>query len=164
MELLIPLEKHKQAVLEFKQEFEGRISGGVGLEQAIDYSDWLSHKYIPHYGKVDELIFLAFENDELVGISDVRLSTNEFILNYAGQIGYSVRPSKRGRGYATKILELTLKEASKYFSKVLITCNETNIASSKVIERNSGILQEIVPHPGYPNVKRYCINLNNNYS
>ena len=45
------------------------------------------------------------------------------------------------------------------FSKILITCNEPNTASAKVIEKNGGILEKIIPHPGFPDAKRYYIQL-----
>ena len=162
MKLVKPLKIHEKDVMEFRNEFDKdvKISGGVALEQAVNYNDWLNHKYVPHYGKVDELVYLAYEGNILVGISDIRLTTNDFVLTYAGQIGYSVRLSQRGKGFATEILKLTLQEARKHnFDRVLDTCNESNIASSKVIERNGGVLESIIPHPGFPNVKRYYISL-----
>ena len=153
LKLMTPQKEHKIAVMDFREEFlraKERISGGIGLEQAENYEDWLAHKYI-----------LAFDNnDYLIGISDIRLGTNDFIQTFAGQIGYSVRPSQRRKGYASEILELTLIEAAKCgLSKILITCNEPNIASAKVIEKNGGVLEKIIPHPGFPNVKRYRINI-----
>ena len=164
LKLVIPQKEHKIAVMDFREEFlkeKERISGGVGLEQAENYQDWLEHKYIPHYGLVNEAVYLAFDhNDKLIGISDIRLETNDFIQTFAGQIGYSVRPSQRRMGYASEILKLTLIEAARCgLSKILITCNEPNIASAKVIEKNGGTLEKIIPHPGFPNVKRYNIRL-----
>ena len=164
LQLVIPKKEHETAVMDFREEFlkaKEKISGSVGLEQAENYEDWLGHKYIPHYGSVDKAVFLAFDSvGKLVGISDIRLGTNDFIQTFAGQIGYSVRPSQRKRGYASEILKLTLIEAAKCgFSKILITCNEPNIASAKVIEKNGGVLEKIIPHPGFLDVKRYYIDL-----
>lgn len=164
LKLVIPEQKHEMAVMEFRKEFlqaKERVSGGAGLEQAENYQDWLDHKCLPHYGLVDEAVFLAFDNDEnLVGISDIRLGTNDFIRNFAGQIGYSVRPSQRRKGYASEILRLTLMKAAEYgFSELLITCNDPNIASAKVIEKNGGILESIIPHLGFPDVRRYRISV-----
>ena len=46
------------------------------------------------------------------------------------------------KGYASEILKLTLLEATKCgLSDILITCNEPNIASAKVIEKNGGVLE-----------------------
>lgn len=162
LKLEIPNLAHKQAVMDFQQEFRNakeRISGGAGLEQAERYEDWLCRQYTPHYGQVDEAVFLAFDSrGTLIGISDIRLGTNAFILTFAGQIGYSVRPSQRRKGYASQLLRLTLEQAAAHgFRQVLLTCNEPNIASAKVIEKNGGILEKIIPHPGFPDVRRYHI-------
>lgn len=165
LKLVPPAKEHEAAVMDFRAEFlraKEKISGGVGLDQAENYEDWLAHKYVPHYGLVDEAVFLAFDSSEtkLVGISDVRLGTNDFIKTFAGQIGYSVRPSQRGKGYASEILRLTLEQIASYgLEKILITCNAPNIASAKVIEKNGGVLEKIIPHPGFPDVKRYYIDL-----
>ena len=60
-------------------------------------------------------------------------------MNHGGFIGYGVRPSKRGKGYASKMLELALNLISKeQYEKVLITCKDFNIPSKKVIEKNNG--------------------------
>lgn len=164
LHLEIPKKEHREAVMNFRQEFlnvKEKVSGGVGLEQAENYEDWLCRKYIPHYGMVDEIVFLAFDQrKKLIGISDIRFGTNDFIQTFAGQIGYSVRPSQRGKGYASEILRLTLEQAAGYgYHQVLITCNEPNLASAKVIEKNGGRLEKIIPHPGFPDVRRYYIDL-----
>lgn len=113
LKLIQPRIEHKKAVMDFRQEFLNRgerISGGVGLESAKVYERWLRHEYVPHYGVVKEIVFLAIGDlNHIVGISDIRLQENEFILHFAGQIGYSVRPSERGKGHSTETLKLTLK-------------------------------------------------------
>lgn len=152
--------KYLKEIEEFRKEtltVETRISGGVGLEQAKDLAKWLKGEYVPHYGKVKEEIFLAFNEEKaMVGICDIRLEKNDFIEKYAGQIGYTVRPSERRKGYATEILKEAVKKADELGMKnLLVTCNENNTASSKVIENAKGKLESIIPHPGYPNVKRY---------
>ena len=61
-----------------------------------------------------------------------------------GHIGYAVRPSARGRGVATHLLALTLLEARRRgLSRVLLTCDDDNRASARVIEKNGG--REIEP-------------------
>lgn len=150
----------EQAIMDFRAEtLSGmkKISGGVGLERAENVAKWLDGAYVPHYGKVRENIYLAFDKaGRMVGIADLRLEENDFIANFAGQIGYTVRPSERGKGYATEILKAVLKQAEALDMKnVLVTCNEDNAGSARVIEKAGGRLEGIVPHPGFPNVKRY---------
>lgn len=56
-----------------------------------------------------------------------------------GHIGYKVRPSARNRGVATAALRLGLQElANLGVERALVTCNTTNGASAKVIERCGG--------------------------
>lgn len=60
-----------------------------------------------------------------------------------GHIGYGVRPSARGRGLATWALSVVLDEARQLgLKRVLVTCDDTNIASARTIERNGGQLED----------------------
>ena len=48
LQLVIPKKEHETAVMDFREEFlkaKEKISGGVGLEQAENYEDWLGQKY-----------------------------------------------------------------------------------------------------------------------
>ena len=42
---------------------------------------------------------------------------------------------------------------------MLITCDDDNLASSKVIEAQGGVLENIVEHPDYGDIRRYWIDL-----
>ena len=56
---------------------------------------------------------------------------------YGGHIGYVVRFSKWGKGYGTMMLCMALEEARKMgLSEVLITCDDNNTASARVMEHN----------------------------
>ncbi len=65
---------------------------------------------------------------------------------FGGNIGYGINPKYWKQGYGTKMLELGLEKAKDLIKedKVLITCDDDNIGSSKVIENNSGILENKV--------------------
>ncbi|MEU4237869.1 GNAT family N-acetyltransferase [Actinoplanes sp. NPDC026619] len=60
-----------------------------------------------------------------------------------GHIGYDVRPSARRKGHATAMLAASLPIAAALgLPRVLITCDDTNDASRRTIERNGGVLHD----------------------
>ena len=77
-----------------------------------------------------------------------------------GHIGYGVRPSARRRGLASWALGRMLVEARAALGldRVLIPCLAGNVASARTIERNGGVLQNIVETDHGP-VRRYWITL-----
>ncbi len=57
-----------------------------------------------------------------------------------GHVGYKVRPSCRNQGVATAALRLALKQLAIIgVERALVTCNTTNVASAKVIEKCGGL-------------------------
>ena len=83
------------------------------------------------------------ENEHLVGMTNLRHRLNDYLLTYGGHIGYSVRPSERQNGYATRMLQLTLEHArEKGIEKVLVCCDRYNVASAKTIRANGGVLED----------------------
>lgn len=81
----------------------------------------------------------------------------------AGNIGYAVRPEKRNRGYATKMLGLGIKiAAEKGFEKLLCVCDDDNYASEKVILNNGGVLEStLYDESDGVTLKRYWVSCKN---
>jgi predicted acetyltransferase len=90
------------------------------------------------------VLLLARETPErvtLLGVSKLRHTLTPTLEDIGGHIGYSIRPSERGRGYGSLILALTLEHARALgLSRVLLTCDSDNIRSARVIQRNGGVL------------------------
>lgn len=83
--------------------------------------------------------YIFFVNNEPLGELGIRTTLNEKWLNKGSQIFYKIRLSKRNQGYGTKMLELALEECKKLgMKKVRINCDDSNIASKRVIEKNGG--------------------------
>jgi len=60
-----------------------------------------------------------------------------------GHVGYKVRPSCRNRGVATAALRLALSALHELgIERALVTCNSTNLASARVIEKCGGVRVE----------------------
>jgi predicted acetyltransferase len=95
-------------------------------------------------------------DDELVGRITIRHELNDALRVVGGHIGYDTVPSFRGRGVATEMLHQALPVArSLGLGRVLITCDDTNAASIRVIERNGGSLHETRALGENGPVKRY---------
>lgn len=56
-----------------------------------------------------------------------------------------MRPTERRRGYATEMLSLALEHCADLgIGRVLVTCDKSNIASARVIQKNGGLLENEV--------------------
>jgi predicted acetyltransferase len=78
-----------------------------------------------------------------------------------GHIGYAVRPGERRKGYATRMLALALERAGlRGMRRCLVTCDDDNLASTRVIEHNGGRRDDnsISPRSGKV-VRRYWVDL-----
>jgi predicted acetyltransferase len=105
----------------------------------------------PKEGKVPESIFWLVEDKTYIGRINLRHQLNDDLRRIGGNLGYDIRPSMRQRGYGNLICKLGLDEARKLgLERVMLTCDEDNPASRKIIEGNGGVLEssEVVHRPG----------------
>lgn len=101
----------------------------------------------PPPGRVACTYFWVLEDGagpgRMVGFLAVRHALNDFLLEQGGHIGYSVRPSARGRGHASRALGLGLDHAAALgLDRVLLTCEADNVASQRTIERAGGVYED----------------------
>jgi len=99
------------------------------------------------------------DNDEYLGAICLRGTLNNFLLRAGGNIGYGIRPSARRRGLAKWALRAVLPEARALgLGRVLVVCEDANIASARTIESNGGVLED-VPLTELGRTRRYWIAL-----
>jgi predicted acetyltransferase len=80
---------------------------------------------------------------EYLGRLAIRHRLTPHLREYGGHIGYDVRPSARRRGHATAMLAAALPVTHALgIDPVLVTCDDDNVASRKVIEANGGVLED----------------------
>ena len=73
-----------------------------------------------------------------------------------GHVGYGITPKYRRMGYATEGLSLLIMKARKLgIKKLLIAAKEENIGSWKAIEKNGGVLENIIILPWQNNGQKY---------
>ncbi|WP_336017414.1 GNAT family N-acetyltransferase [Fusobacterium polymorphum] len=157
-------------IIKYKEEtlFEKAIiNSSISLEKFSSVEDWLeelkmksSEDTIPK-GLVPSTTYLAIReiDNYIVGMADIRHYLNEFLTQVCGNIGYDVRKSERNKGYAKQMLKLALEKCKDLkMKKVLITCDEDNIASEKVILSAGAKFEDIRSFEG-KNKKRFWIDL-----
>ena len=167
MELRRPTIVDREAVLDMMAEFEKSQSahdGGFWDTENFVYEEWLETNMQKEMGinlpenRVPSIQLVSFDDvGRALGFLNLRLRLNEGLLNYAGHIGYSIRPSERGKGYAKETLSQGLQLAKeKNIKKALVTCSVNNPASRAVILANGGIFED-----ARNGVERYWIEVAN---
>lgn len=91
-------------------------------------------------------LFAFDQGRRIVGRASIRHALVPPLGNLAGHIGYAVLPEFRNRGYATQILRAAVRFARDELGlvRVLVTCDDDNGASIRVIEKNHGVLADTV--------------------
>lgn len=153
LELQLPTLQHKIAAEDFKSEFlemQEPVIYGSALFDQMEYEQWLAHntnnrqENTVFIGWVTATTFFAVRKRDLkiVGMIDIRHNLeNEFLAQYGGHIGFSVRPRERKKGYATEILKMGIEYAkSLNIKKLMIACFSDNIPSIKTIVKCGGVL------------------------
>jgi predicted acetyltransferase len=99
--------------------------------------------------RVPETILWYVEGEEFLGSISVRHSLTPMLERWGGHVGYAVRPSARGQGYASAMLAQMLDHVREHLplERVTLTASLKNPASLRVIEKNGGVVRDEIPHP-----------------
>ncbi len=85
------------------------------------------------------------DDGPLLGFLAIRHALTRPLWDAHGHVGYSVRPSARGRGVAVDALRAGLAEAAALgIDPVLVTCHRDNDASRRVLEKAGGRLENVI--------------------
>ena len=165
-----PTSEYASQIVEYRQEFldAGDSMDGCGplrrLDDPEEYikacAEYEDPQTVPsHLVPATQFIFIRKMDNRLVGMIQVRHCFNEYLEKYAGHIGYSVRPSERRKGYAKKMLGMTLPFCKTIgLDKVLVCCIDGNTGSEKTILANGGVYESTVHEPNSNrDLKRFWI-------
>ena len=168
--LVKPDLSYADEIIKYKEESLAEspvINGSAGLDRFSSIEIWFEElkkrsceDTVPK-GLVPSSTYLAVREKDnyIVGMIDIRHYLNEYLTQVGGHIGYGVRKTERNKGYAKQMLKLALEKCKELkIKKVLITCDEDNIASEKVILSANAKLEDIRNIDG-ENKKRFWIDL-----
>ena len=147
----IPGISRKEDAIDYIREFleyGSEINGAGRLHRFLDdYEGWLKkldldYIQVPNEERVPgRTYFLVRESDSrIIGMINIRLALNERLSHYGGHIGYSIRPTERGKGYNNINLYLGLKVCRKYgIERIFMDADLENPASWKTMEAFGGV-------------------------
>ena len=173
LKLEIPSMRRKEEAIDYIREFKeynSDINGVGGLDRYLDdYEGWLEkleqdYVRVPSEEKVPARTYFLVKNadNKIVGMINIRLALNEKLRNYGGNIGYSIRPTERRKGYNKINLYLALKVCQAYgIKEVLMDCDKENLGSAKTMQALGGVLKREYYSEQYNEViQDYVINVN----
>ncbi|OGO92596.1 MAG: hypothetical protein A2Y17_00375 [Clostridiales bacterium GWF2_38_85] len=160
IKLIKPSAEYAAKIAEYRDEFityndyftvcdVNRIPGAERILEFDRAIDWIENCRLCEHAETNpyedcpiatQYIAVRKSDDRIVGMIHLRHElSNEELRNFDGNIGYSVRPSERLKGYAKELLRLCLEKAREYrLEKVLLCCVDTNLGSRKAILANGG--------------------------
>lgn len=173
MKFIFPNQAYEEKAKDFIDEFNrlhSEINGSGGLDRYLldsSYSEWLKKVLADidlaniEPGRVPALtyFYVREDDDKIVGMINIRLALNDFLRSEGGHIGYCIRPTERGRHYATNML----KEAVNFckiigLNELILSCDKTNPASAGVIKNCGGCLDaEFYSDVFHSIIQRYII-------
>lgn len=148
--LAVPSPEFKEDAMLYRGEClaaDGNVGGSGGLHNFSDYGLWLarlarmgSEETVPEGLVPSSTFFAVLPDRRIAGMIDIRHRLNGRLTERGGHIGYSIRPSMRGRGFAAAMLGLGLCEcAALGLARVLITCDRGNLPSARTAQHWGGI-------------------------
>ena len=150
LKLILPSAEWADEIKDFRSEFmktESSMDGQGPLYNMEDPLAWISwsraqekrETCAPDLVPATQFLYVDEKRHHLIGMIQVRHELNDFLAEYGGHIGYSIRPCDRRKGYGTLQMQAVMPYCwSLGLQKVLITCLQENAGSEKIIRACGG--------------------------
>ena len=170
--LVKPDETMLAEIVSYREAFlaAGDSMEGTGpLRRMEDPLEWLAFNQLAEQRETkpdnwvpsEQFALLRERDHKIVGMTQFRHEFNDFLREFDGNIGYSVRPDERRKGYARRMLTECLKVCRAFgLDRVLITCLVENEGSRRTILSCGGVYDKTVYcERDNVNLERYWITL-----
>ena len=156
LRLIAPTADYAEQISAYRRDFldNGDSMDGTGsLSRMEDPAQWLRQveelrnpETVPeNWVPSTQFICVREADNRLVGMIQVRHCFNAFLEKFGGNIGYSVRPDERRRGYAEWMLRAVLPYCREIgLKRLLVTCLAENEASRRTILACGGAYESTV--------------------
>ncbi|MDZ4671892.1 MAG: GNAT family N-acetyltransferase [Phototrophicales bacterium] len=120
-----------------------------------DFDDYISGLLMREHtvpaGWVTETLLWLVDEKGFIGRISFRHYLTDSLQRFGGHIGYEVRPTRRNEGHGTAMLHEMLPIArAKGLDKVMLTCDDDNLGSQKIIITNGGVLEDVIQNDFRP--------------
>lgn len=160
--LIEPCERYLVSYMEAYAEYEKNGVTTYHFDNAEEYDIFekyenyrLGRNLKPNRVRADYYWLVDTDKDYFIGEISVRHTLSDALREYGGNIGYGVRYGEWGKGYGTQMLKFALERAKKLgLDRVLVTCDDDNMASARVMEKNGFEMEDKILHEGVL-IRRY---------
>ena len=172
MILTEPTMEYDAQIRAYRRDFLENGTAAEGTGSVLRYEstrDWLDRLALyadpatvpPDRVPCTQYIYVREDDGKIVGMIQIRHSLNETLAKYSGHIGYSVCPSERRKGYATRMLSAALDRCREMgLTRVMLSCRPDNKGSRRTILKNGGVYDSTVREPERGrDLERYWIEL-----
>ena len=158
------------AFIKGMKEWEGESPHWYAFNHSpqIKFSDYVSRLDMDFRGedlppgRVAHSMLYAFLDGDIIGRVSVRHELNEYLRRRGGHIGYAVAPRFRRQGHATEMLKQALRHCHEvlHLERVMITCDDRNEASWRLLEKFGARLEEkFFDHEDQSLARRYWLDV-----
>lgn len=152
IKLIVPEKEYFESYKEAYNEYidnnisSYNVTNPYSCDIFVKFDNYRNERNLPSNRVGADYFWLVDDRKKcFIGEVNIRHRLNDELLVRGGHIGYWVRYLKWNQGYGTKMLSLALEKAKEMkISPVLVTCNDDNIGSARVMEKNGFVLENKV--------------------
>lgn len=164
MKLVIPSAAYEQSYREYIKELGDEERYPFPLDFESDdfeqlltrLNDFAQGINLPD-GYVQSSTLWLVDDEQIVGVTNIRHRFNDAIKYCGGHIGLGIRPSYRGKGIGVQLMQMSIRYLVQMnVSSIHIHCHKHNLASANMIKACGGKLDSEITQAGLV-VQRFVV-------